>query len=204
MSSVSEIKSVVFDFGGVIIDLFPDRTSNRLYEYIDNSDRDKVLALALEVELGRISGDEFLESLGLLAKKNVSTSELEKIWNLMLGDIDRDKVIFMKELQSKYDIFLLSNTNIVHKNFFDKICFDAFGMSSEDFFKATFYSHEINMRKPNSDIFSHVIKEIRMEAHNILFVDDLESNTETAKDLGMQVFDFKRNASFDCLNFLKV
>ncbi len=204
MSSAVGVKAVVFDFGGVILDLFQDRTTLELYKHIPQERRPDVMELALMIELGKISGDEFLAGLRSFATSTVTIEEIERIWNLMLCEVKDEKVSFLRKLKANYKVYLLSNTNIVHKNHFDVTCFKAFGESMENFFEDTFYSHELEMRKPNEDIFSHVISSINLRPDEILFIDDLEDNTKTAAGLGMKTFTFARNESFDTLSFLEI
>jgi len=58
-----------------------------------------------------------------------------------------------------------------------KNCFDHF-----------YLSHEMKMRKPNTDIFAYVLKKHSLVAQETLFVDDTKENTAAAKRLGIQVW----------------
>jgi putative hydrolase of the HAD superfamily len=204
MSSNSGIKAVVFDFGGVIIDLYQEKTSQRLNEFIPKEKKSELMSLALEIELGKISREDFLIGVQGLSEKEVSKEEVEAIWNLMLCEIKDEKVQFLKSLKKNYEVYLLSNTNIVHKIFFDKICLKAFGESMETFFDKTFYSHELKMRKPDAEIFEYILSQINHDPSEVLFIDDLSENTDSALKLGMQAHQFEKNSSFESLSFLKV
>jgi putative hydrolase of the HAD superfamily len=202
MRDISKIKAVVFDFGGVIIDLFPNKTFDELRSQIDPNKEAAVQKLALDVELGNISGTTFINELSALFKSRLDTEDVIEIWNRMLCEIDSRKVDFLNTLKKSYKVYLLSNTNIVHKEFFDITCKNAFGCSLENFFDETFYSHEINLRKPNREIFEYLIKEVKLSPSEILFVDDLSENIESAKSLGIETHLFNRNEKFETLNYL--
>lgn len=202
MSGNSKIKAIVFDFGGVIIDLYPNRTFDELRNHIDSSKEDLVHALAMELELGKISGDDFIQRLSFLFNDRKSDREVTAIWNRMLCEVDSEKVTFLNELKKSYKVYLLSNTNIVHKKFFDIICNNAFGTSMEDFFDDTFYSHELKLRKPDKEIFQYLVKETKLKSSEILFIDDLSSNIESANSIGLETHLFKRNSKFDGLSYL--
>ncbi|WP_127717703.1 HAD family phosphatase [Halobacteriovorax sp. HLS] len=197
-----EIESVVFDFGGVIIDLYPQRTFDKLRQSLGIDAEAEFKQLALDIELGEISAEKFLESVNDLCGNRVSLTELEQTWNAMLGEIDPAKVLFLEQLKKHYKVYLLSNTNIVHKNYFDITCNKSFGMSMEDFFHKTIYSHEISMRKPDRGIFEYLIQTLNLSPNKILFIDDLEENILMAKELGIQTKQFERNGNFDCLRNL--
>ena len=111
-------------------------------------------------------------------------------WNAILLDFPKHRLTFLKNLvaSKKYRLFLLSNTNELHISWIQK----NWGMDLYNDFKNCFeqfyLSHEINFRKPNTDIYNFVLKENSLKATETLFVDDLKENTESAKTLGLHVW----------------
>ena len=202
MSDYSKIKSVVFDFGGVIIDLYPNKTFGELRNRINPIHESSIQKLALELEVGKVTGKEFIDELKKLFDSKISNEEVVEIWNRMLCEVDLEKVKFLNNLKKSYKIYLLSNTNIIHKEFFDVICNKAFGTSMEEYFEKTIYSHEIKLRKPNKEIFQYLVDQVNLEADEILFIDDLEENILNASSLGIKTHLFKRNSKFTDLNYL--
>ena len=80
----------------------------------------------------------------------------------------------------------MSNTNELHINWIKenvsfykdfKNCFDVF-----------YLSQEINLRKPNNDIFEFVLKENTLKANECLFIDDNKDNIETANNLNFKTW----------------
>ena len=106
----------------------------------------------------------------------------------MLKDFPKHRLEFLQQLKndSKYKLILLSNTNELHINWVKEnvVFFEAF----KNCFDAFYLSHEINLRKPNNDIFEFVLEENTIEAKNCLFIDDNEANCKTAVTLGIKTW----------------
>ena len=109
-------------------------------------------------EQGLISTNEFIdfytENFRIFQKKALLTTGIS-----CLRDFPMHRLEFLKELKtsSQYKLILLSNTNELHIDwvkkhipFYEdfKNCFDAF-----------YLSHEIKLRKPNTDVFEFVLNE---------------------------------------------
>ncbi len=85
------------------------------------------------------------------------------------------------------DHLLLSNTNHIHLDAFNKIYYTGSrNKPFEKFFDKIYYSCEIGLRKPNADIYEFVLKENDLEAAKTLFIDDSVQNIEAANAVGLQ------------------
>ena len=51
-----------------------------------------------------------------------------------------------------------------------------------------YLSHEIHLRKPNTDIFEFVLRENGLKPNECLFIDDTKDNTLTADKLGFNTW----------------
>ena len=182
------INTIIFDFGNVFINLDIENAIKHTFETFKIDEfSEEMIAFNSLYEQGLISTEEFIE---FYAENfpEVSEEELITVWNMMLKDFPKHRLEFLQQLKndSKYKLILLSNTNELHINwvkenivFFEtfKNCFDAF-----------YLSHEINLRKPNNDIFEFVLEENTIEAKNCLFIDDNEANCKTAVSLGIKTW----------------
>jgi len=182
------IKTIIFDFGNVFINLdIPGAIEKTLQKLNIEHIPEEITAFNGLYEQGLISTDEFidfyLENFSHLTKDDVVNT-----WNYMLKDFPKQRLDFLKDLKNKatYKLILLSNTNELHidyikKNipFFDefKNCFDAF-----------YLSHEINLSKPDKDIYTYVLDKNNIEAKACLFIDDNKDNIASAKTLGIQTW----------------
>ena len=90
--------------------------------------------------------------------------------------------------ENSYRLFLLSNTNALHIPHVMKIMgnesFERFKNSFEQFY----LSHEIQLRKPNHEIFQFVLEQNRLDPQDTLFIDDTKENTDAAKELGINTW----------------
>ena len=182
------IKTLIFDFGNVFINLDIENALKKTFEILNITEfSEEIIAFNSFYEQGLISTDEFLEFYSENFPK-LSKNELIDIWNLILKDFPKYRLDFIKELKasSQFKLILLSNTNEIHINwikenisFYEdfKNCFDAF-----------YLSQEINLRKPNNDIFEFILKENTLKANECLFIDDNKDNIETANNLNFKTW----------------
>ncbi|MFH4965856.1 HAD family phosphatase [Gaetbulibacter sp. M235] len=182
------IKSIVFDFGNVFLNLDIDGAlQNALNLFKLKNFPEEMTAVNSLYEQGLITTEEFIEFYSDNFP-NIPEETLIDNWNFMLKDFPNHRLEFLTELKksSKYKLILLSNTNEIHINwvkenipFYEnfKNCFDEF-----------YLSHEIMLRKPNEDVFQFVLKENNLEAKHTLFIDDNSDNINSAKKLGYQVW----------------
>lgn len=190
---MSNIKNILFDFGGVIISLDKENAVNRFREIgVDQIDeylgefRQK--GIFLQLEEGTISREEFYKELRLLTGKNISTEDMDSGWMAFLLDIPEYKYQLLKDLRKKYNVYLLSNTNPIVMEWATSSDFAPTGENIHDFFDKCYLSYEIGCAKPDKRIFDHVLKDANIKAEETLFLDDGTSNIEVAKEMGFQVY----------------
>lgn len=182
------IKNIIFDFGDVFINLDKEATYKELAKLGITEINDEMMQRYFQYEMGLISTDAFVSYFH--DKFNISTKDLIRSWNAILLDFPSRRLKFLKELAAskKYRLFLLSNTNELHISWIQ----NDWGMDLYNEFKNCFeqfyLSHEIKMRKPNSDIFEFVLNENNLVASETIFIDDTEENTNAAKELGISVW----------------
>ncbi len=191
-----EFKNIVFDFGGVLLDIDYNKTFVALkkllgIEFDPNTLSPNSLKVLHDFEIGSISVETFLWNLQLISVKEMPQGlDLIKAWNAMLIGWDKDKFDFLLDLKSKYNIYLLSNTNELHLNWVYQDLKNNHNIEDFDtrFFNKTYYSHLIEKRKPNVDIFVFVQNDSRLTPSETLFIDDIRENVETAKSLGWHTY----------------
>ncbi len=188
------IKNIIFDLGGVILDLDVDRTYHQFSKLSGKPvpQLKKEMAEVTffnEYERGNINDEDFRNELGRFLRSNVSDRQIDEAWNAMLGSLPQARVDLLKKINGKIRIFLLSNTNNIHLQCFTKIAEDTLGSSTwGDLFEKTYYSHLLKMRKPDTAIYSHVLNENNLLAGETLFLDDNLANLQGAASLGIQTF----------------
>ena len=182
------INTIIFDFGNVFVNLDIEAAHKHALETFQiESLSEEMLGFNSFYEQGLISTDEFLEFYSENFPK-LSKEALIDIWNFMLKDFPESRLDFLKAIQqsSKYKLILLSNTNALHIDYIKdhvsfyeefKNCFDAF-----------YLSHEINLVKPNQDIFEFILNKNKLKAEECLFIDDNQENINTANTLKIKTW----------------
>ncbi|GAO28335.1 HAD family hydrolase [Geofilum rubicundum] len=183
------ILNIIFDLGGVIVDLDMSRTFHAFNRFFGESAvelengylKSKVLR---QYETGAIDTETFLSELLQLAKNGESRGDIVAAWNAMLVRIPEERLRMLEQLRQSHRIFILSNTNELHEDYFEKMAPGYDRLS--DLFEKAYYSHRIGCRKPDSDAFKAVLADSGLRAEETLFVDDLADNISTAKKLNFQ------------------
>lgn len=192
MVPLNDVKNIIFDLGGVIINLDMMRTLTAFRELAGTDDvpqytYEKQHSLFKEYEVGAISTQQLHEGVRQLIGKPVADADIDAAWNAMILDIPPERFELLKQLKTRYRIFLLSNTNEIHYDCFNAYIKTAYGMDGlEPYFEQVYYSHLIGMRKPNADIFEHVLNQNGLLAEETLFLDDTPGHLEGAAKLGLQ------------------
>ena len=197
------IKTLIFDFGDVFINL--DKAGamkNALERFKMKTLSEELIAINTLYEQGLLSTEEFLE----FYQDNFSDlteKEIIDAWNYILKDIPKERLNFIQHLaqEHKYNLILLSNTNELHINWIkDNITF------YEDFkncFDKFYLSHEIQLRKPNINIYEFVLKENNLRPQECLFIDDTKENIDVAKKLDIQTWNIDEKSE-DIINLFKI
>lgn len=185
--------SIIFDLGGVVLNLDYNRTVNafktlgkenfeRLYT---QSKQDKIFDL---FETGSISATEFRKYMKAFLDDTIPESVIDNAWNAMLLDLPEQRIELLLKLKERYKIFLFSNTNEIHLDAFRKIIFDAYGNSHllETIFHQTYYSHILGLRKPTVEAFQKILDNHQLIPEQTLFIDDSIQHIEGAQKLGIQ------------------
>lgn len=182
------IKTIIFDFGDVFINLDKEGALKLALEKFEITELDEELqSINALYEQGLISTDEFLDFYADNFPK-LSKEELKSIWNFILRDFPEHRLQFIKQLakDNNHQLILLSNTNELHIDYIKKNV--SFYEEFKNCFDQFYLSHEINFRKPNADIFNFVLTENNLKAEECLFIDDTLENTQAAQQLGINVW----------------
>lgn len=192
--STKKISCIVFDFGGVIIDINYRLTANA-FEQIGVKNFDMLFSQANQLQLfdlletGRISPSSFRDELRLLTELDLPNELLDRAWNAMLIGYPRHRLDMLSSLKGRFKTFLLSNTNQIHMDCYLKMLEVEHGIPDlKSFFDKLYFSHQVGMRKPGSQIYQLVLDENGLNPEETLFIDDSYQNLEAPAKLGMQVY----------------
>ena len=182
------IKNIIFDFGDIFINLDKQGTYKAMAELGVTEISQEMILVYHNYEKGLISTDEFIQFYE--DKVNLKREDLVNAWNAVLLDFPESRLKFIQELaqSKKYRLFLLSNTNDLHIKWIQNSVGAAFYNQFKSSFEQFYLSHEIHFRKPDAEIYEFVLQQNNLVAEETLFVDDLKENTDSAKQLGIHVW----------------
>jgi len=186
------IKHIIFDLGGVILNIDCQLTDKAFTElgvknFKELYSQFKGSSLFNGLETGHVSTEEFLEAMHKHVPATVTDEQLKTAWNAMLLDFPVQRLQLLQQLRQHYGLYLLSNTNAIHLEEFNRLLLESRGIPSlSSFFDRAYYSHEMGQRKPDKEAYQMVLDENGLMAAETLFIDDLAQNIEGAKAVGLQ------------------
>jgi putative hydrolase of the HAD superfamily len=186
------IKNVIFDLGGVVLDIDFKRTEKAfqllgLENFSDHISQFHITDFFEQYETGKIGDIEFVDGILKLIDTPIEREKVISAWNALLLDFLPERISLLKRIKTQYRTFLLSNTNSIHHKEFQQRLYNAYGVYLEDLFEKAYYSHAVKLRKPGAAIFELVLKENDLLASETLFIDDTASNFDEARKLGIHV-----------------
>lgn len=186
------IKNIIFDFGDIFINLDKPAVFKKIAAFGYTEYTDALDLLCKEYEMGLMSSEDFLAGLKEMYPEATET-DLVDAWNSILLDFPEHRLAFIENLkaQESHRLFLLSNTNDLHIEYVKKTMgqdrFDRF----KNCFEGFYLSQQIKMRKPNNDIYEHVLNENSLIPEETLFIDDTKANTDSAEKLGIRCWNLQ-------------
>ncbi len=191
---ITKIEAIIFDLGGVIINLAESQTIKAfaalgkmsIEEAGDIVSNEKYFK---DYETGKIDDPTFRAHLRESFLFEGPEEYLDEAWNAMLGTIPKAKFEKLNRLRSAYKLYVMSNTNAIHVRRFLQIA-DHFSPQKDfyAYFDKVYLSNEIGERKPDSGAWQVILDEQSVAAHNALFIDDKLENINAASQLGLQVY----------------
>lgn len=204
MEIKSPVTTLIFDFGGVIINLdLPECIENlknlgfeNVEQFLSNFGQKDFF---LQYENGQINTAEFRARIRENTSSALTDDEIDAAWCSFLCDIPASKVQLLKELRKKYRLLLLSNTNPLHIEHSASKALEPYNTSLNELFDKLYLSCEMGLTKPSEAIFEALLSDAGLTAEECLFLDDGPKNIETAQRMGFQTYFVKQGED---LNFL--
>ena len=192
-TSLAGIRNLLFDLGGVIINLDRQRCVDALTALGDEK-ADEMLGLSvqrgtlMDLEEGKISPSDFFKRMRQKIGKAVSDEEIVHALNELLIGIPLDRLTLLRKLRQRFNVMMLSNTNPIMFDTKIAECFAQEGLSITDYFDDVYLSYRLLSCKPYIAIFKKVIELSRIVPQETLFFDDSQKNLDAAASLGFKTF----------------
>ena len=189
---MEKIKNIIFDLGGIFIDINFKATENAfaslgVTNFSDYYTQHTASSLFEDLETGKVSPEEFYERFRKELGVSITDEQIRDAWNAMLGRFPVERLTWLEEIGFRYKIYLYSNTNIIHYYAFQKIYQDCTGKENfDEYFIKAHYSHDLGLRKPYPESFTKLLSIENLDAAETLFIDDTPKNIEGAKQAGLQ------------------
>lgn len=197
-------KAIIFDMGGVLVDLDLEDCKKAFKEDLNYYAIDDILdpchqkGIWGDLEEGMLDADDFRKIVLADSRPDAVSEDVDKaMWRILSG-IAPYKAELLKKLASKYDLYLLSNNN--------SIClpcsagmFEAVGAPLEEIFKKCFYSFEMKALKPSEKFYKAVIEEIGLPGEQMLFIDDSQKNVDGAIAAGLPAVYYQPGSDLSAL-----
>lgn len=188
-------KTIIFDYGGVISKPQSQASVSKIIDKLELKDADhfkQVYSIyRKEIDGGLLTLSEYwvktLRKINkVLPEKDFDWLVLEDI--ISWSDINGETIELIKGLrQNGNKLAVLSNmvteTLDYLRNHTEFI----------PLFDHTFFSCDINMVKPNPEIYEYILNQMNVPAEECIFIDDLEHNCIAAGKAGMQTIQFLNN-----------
>ena len=184
-------KNIIFDLGGIFIDIDYFKTENAFIDmgvtnFANLYTQHHASPLFEELETGKITPQQFYNNFREISGLDLADDKIEYAWNAMLGTFAPEKLDWLLGIKERYNIYLLSNTNLIHYNAFQETFRKSTGKHSfDDYFKKAWYSHTLGLRKPYPATYQHVMQQENLLPEETVFIDDTPKNIDGAKIAGL-------------------
>ena len=185
-SALSGIQALLFDLGGVVVDIDFD-IAFRKWQSISRLSFDEIKqAFTFDIpyakhERGEIDAAEYFAHLRAVLKLRGSDARIAECWNAIFVREIPETLEMVRAARAVVPCYAFTNTNATHQKAWTAV---APGVLQS--FDRIFASHEIGLRKPEKRAFEHIAASIGVPLPSILFFDDLLENVEGARAAGLK------------------
>jgi len=185
------IENIIFDFGGVILDIDPQLTINEFirlgYSQKNKLDgKDFYQKVIHKFEKGIFTPEVFRNKLRDYLHMDLTNQQIDDAWNALLFDIPRERIEMIEKVKHNYPIYLLSNSNEIHYDLYVRDLQLRFGYKEfNELFNKSYFSFDLHMCKPDPEIYEFVINQENLNPATTLFIDDRKDNLEGAHKAGL-------------------
>jgi len=194
-----DIQRVVFDLGGVVVNLNIDGALEALARRSD-TDRNLIksflgardesnLSPDEKLQLGLLDIDEYIALLNQALRRRLTREEVIDLRLQAIQGEDEDVLEIIRVLSAQRKVACFSNTHASH---WDHMLAN---YRSFRLFHCAVASHLIHAAKPDPKAFAIACRELEAEPAECLFIDDALANAEAARAAGWHAIHFKGAAA---------
>jgi len=181
--------AIVFDLGQVLIPfdykIFVDKVNRHKdgigEQFLEKYNRN--YEVHRELERGKLSEKEFIAQMLEYLDHNIDSETFCRYWSDIFS-LNQNVIALLPELKKNYKLYLLSNTNSIHKKH---------GYQDYEFLKQfdkLFLSYEVGFIKPEEEIYRTVEKVSGFPSEAHIFIDDVKEYVDAAISIGWDGIQF--------------
>ena len=180
---------VLFDLGGVVVEVESDRLVHQVSQLIGRPFEEVQQAvyhtdLLLPFELGRITATAYYEGLKKRLKLRWTYEQFVRAWNGIFTE-HTDVTTLMQRLRKRHRLMALTNTNILH---LDHIKASYPSLSVLEDWVA---SCDVGLRKPDPQFYQLALERAGVRPSEAVYVDDRPEMVEAGRAVGLTAVHFE-------------
>jgi len=193
-----KIKNIIFDLGGVILDI----DENIVYKELEKmgistselAHSKEFIDIMSKFDTGIYTAPTFRKKTkAILGQEKMTDQRFDAIWNSMLLDIPRERIEAIEKVKKHYKIFLMSNSNVIHYDLYVRDLQLRFGYHEfDELFNKSYFSFAEHLEKPDPRFFELILDHEGLLPEETLFIDDTEKNIKVAQSLGIHTYHISR------------
>lgn len=197
-------KAVIFDMGGVLVDLDIEGCKDAFRRDLDYDNIDNIIdachqkGIWGDLEEGVLPADEFRRIVLADSRPGATAEDVDEAMSKILVGIAPYKVELLKKMSECYDLYMLSNNNAICLPYSSAMFTEA-GVPLAKTFRKCFMSFEMKALKPSADFYRRVIDEISRPEDELLFIDDSQVNVDAAVAAGLPAVYYKPGTDLSVL-----
>lgn len=198
------IKAIIFDMGGVLVDLDIEDCKKVFKERLGYYDIDEIIdachqkGIYGDLEEGILSADDFRSIVLAGSRPDAVAEDVDEAMSHILVGIEPYKAEMLKRLSEKYELYMLSNNNPICVRYSRKMFEDA-GIPMENIFRKCYFSYEMKALKPSETFYRNVVSDIGLPAEQMLFIDDSMKNVEGSVAAGLPAVFYQPGTDLETL-----
>jgi glucose-1-phosphatase len=189
--SPGDADALLFDLGRVVFDIDFSKAIACWAGHAGRAPSDIAARFVIDEtyyhhETGKISDADFFRAMRHSLGVELTDAQLLEGWNAIFAGEVPGIAPLLARAAKRLPLYVFSNTNSAHVEYFSVIHADVLGH-----FRDIFFSSSIGLRKPDPEAYDHVVKSIGLPAGRIVFFDDLVENVESARARGLKAVHVK-------------
>lgn len=193
------MKNIIFDLGGVVIDLKRNNAAEALAA-LGITDAPELLGEYeqkgpfLLLEEGKATTADFYDNLLPRCRPGTTCTDIRDALEKFLVALPVERLRALRSLRKKgFRLFVLSNTNPLMFNHWIDNAFRQEGLSMNDYFDGIVTSYQERVCKPDPKIFRNLVERYGLHPKETLMLDDSAKNCESARSIGLNAIHIDNN-----------